>query len=115
MVMPKIGNMLASAQSYLVHDGYDYKSIQDEGGCRFTVPLAMIDSFELPHVDGIKIDVENVEFQVLCGGANLLKRDHPVIYCELWDTPNRTKVVHLLEDLGYRCEKQDTKEDFLFR
>ena len=115
MVMPKIGSMLASAQTYLVHEGYDYSSIPDEGGERFSVPLTMVDSMDLPRIDGIKLDVENFEFHVLRGAVQLLKRDHPIIYCELWDTPNRRKVMDLLDGFGYSCEKMETKEDFLFR
>jgi hypothetical protein len=69
----------------------------------------------LPRVNGIKLDLENFDWHVLCGASQLLKRDHPVIYCELWDTPNRRKVVELRGIYGYKCEKQDTKEDFVFR
>jgi FkbM family methyltransferase len=115
MVMPTVAQMRASGQSYVVHDGFDYSPILNEGGERFTVPLTMIDSLELPHVDGIKLDVENFEAQVLRGATDLLRRDHPIIYCELWDTPNRQEVITFLGNLGYSCEKMDTKEDFLFR
>ncbi len=80
-----------------------------------TVPLTMIDSLDLPRVDGIKVDVENFEWQVFRGAINLLKRDHPVIYCELWDTPNRRDVILLLRDLGYSCEDLHTRDNFLFR
>jgi FkbM family methyltransferase len=115
MVMPIVGQMSASGQSYVIHDGFDYSPVLNEGGEQFTVPQTMIDSLELPRVDGIKLDVENFEAHVLRGGIDLLKRDHPLIYCELWDTPNRYEVMALLGTLGYSCEKMDTKEDFLFR
>jgi FkbM family methyltransferase len=115
MVMPTVAQMPASGQSYVVHDGFDYLSVLNEGGERFTVPLTMIDSLELPHVDGIKLDVENFESHVLRGAIKLLERDHPMVYCELWDTPNRREVISLLSDLGYSYEKMATKEDFLFR
>ena len=115
MVMPTVTQMRASGQSYVVHDGFDYSPILNEGGERFTVPLTMIDSLELPRVSGVKLDVENFEAHVLRGATDLLKRDHPIIYCELWDTPNRQEVMSLLGSLGYACEKMDTKEDFLFR
>jgi FkbM family methyltransferase len=115
MVMPTVAQMVASGQSYVVHDGFDYSPVLNEGGERFMVPLTMIDSLELPQVDGIKLDVENFESHVLRGAIRLLKRDHPIIYCELWDTPNRREVMSLLGDLGYSCEKMDTKDDFMFR
>ena len=74
----------------------------------------MIDSLQLPRVTGIKLDVENFEAHVLRGATELLKRDHPIIYCELWDTPNRQEVMSPQETRVYRGE-MDTKEDFLFR
>jgi len=115
MIVPTLDQLPAPAQSHVVHDRFSYPSWLDERGERLRVPLAMIDSLELPQVDGIKLDVENFEWQVLRGAIHLLKRDHPVIYCELWDTPNRREVIGLLGDLGYSFEKLDTKEDFLFR
>ena len=115
MVMPTVAQMRAPGQSYVVHDGFDYSPVLNEGGERFTVPLTMIDSLQLPRVTGIKLDVENFEAHVLRGATELLKRDHPIIYCELWDTPNRQEVMSLLSNLGYTWEKMDTKEDFLFR
>jgi FkbM family methyltransferase len=115
MVVPRILHMPASEQSHLVHDGYDYPTVSDEGGERFTVPITMLDSFDFPRVDGIKLDVENFEWQVLRGATHLLKRDHPIIYCELWDTPNRREVMGLLEGFGYFCKELDSKDNFLFR
>ncbi len=115
MVMPTVARMRAPGQSYVVHDGFDYSPVLNEGGERFTVPLTMIDSLQLRRVSGIKLDVENFEAHVLRGATELLKRDHPIIYCELWDTPNRQEVMSFLSNLGYTWEKMDTKEDFLFR
>jgi hypothetical protein len=51
----------------------------------------------------------------LRGATQLLIRDHPIIYCELWDTPNRGEVINFLGNLGYTYSKQETKEDFLFK
>jgi FkbM family methyltransferase len=116
MVLPNIDDMPAPGQTFALNDESDpLFSHLKERGTRFTVPLKKIDSFDLPKVHGIKLDVENFEGQVLRGATELLKRDHPVIYCELWDTPNRGMVMSLLSELGYVCERLDTKEDFLFR
>ena len=52
-------------------------------------------------ITGIKLDVENFEFFVLEGGRELIKRDHPIIYAELWDNENRGKTFDLLHRLGY--------------
>jgi len=118
MMMPTVAQMRVSGQSFVVHEGFDYSSVLNEGGERVTVPLTMIDSLKLPRVDGMKLDVENFEAHVLRGAMDLLRRDHPIIYCELWNTPNRSEVMTLLGGLGYSCEQVDTggkEEDFLFR
>lgn len=52
-------------------------------------------------IDGIKIDVENFEFEVFKGAVELLKQDKPLIYCELWDNQNRYDCFELLTSLGY--------------
>lgn len=52
-------------------------------------------------ISGIKIDVENFEFEVLKGAENLLKRDKPIIYAELWDNQNRHDCFEYLINLGY--------------
>jgi hypothetical protein len=45
--------------------------------------------------------VENFEYFVLKGGEKLIKKDRPIIYCELWDNDNRKKCIDLLNNLGY--------------
>jgi hypothetical protein len=49
----------------------------------------------------MKIDVEGHEFQVLSGAQRLLKRDHPIIYTELWDEV-KDPVVNLLSKFDYK-------------
>lgn len=68
------------------------------------VPVETLDGLDLLRnfpVDAIKIDVENYEQFVFRGGLNLLRRDMPVIYCELWPNDNRREVFALLQPLGY--------------
>ena len=115
MVMPILKGLPAPGQTYVKNDEYNYSSVLGDEGLKFTVSVATIDSLQLPRVHGIKLDVENFEWHVLRGASELLKRDHPIIYCELWDTPNRIRVMELLHECGFRCRKLDTKEDFLFR
>jgi FkbM family methyltransferase len=71
-------------------------------GKHYAVSLKRID--DLPElrnrrVDGIKIDVEDYESFVLRGGAAIIARDHPLIYCELWG--HREECFVALERLGY--------------
>lgn len=50
---------------------------------------------------GIKMDVENYEYEALLGARELLTQHHPVLYLELWDNENRQKCFHFLKELGY--------------
>jgi FkbM family methyltransferase len=114
MVMPIVADIPASAQTYLARDNHDPISIHGVGGRRFTVPLTMLDCLDLPRVHGVKLDVENFEAHVLRGAIQLLKRDHPIVYCELWDTPNRQEVITSLSESGYTCQRLGQTDDFLF-
>jgi FkbM family methyltransferase len=115
MFMPTVAQIQASAQSYVVHDGYEYPEFVRKEGREFTVPLITIDSLDLPQVHGIKLDVENFEAYVLRGARQLVERDRPAIYCELWDTDNRREVIQFLGNLGYSYEATEAKDDFVFR
>ena len=52
-------------------------------------------------ITAIKIDVENFEYFALKGGENLLSKNKPIIYCELWDNENRKRCISFLNNLGY--------------
>lgn len=52
-------------------------------------------------VSAIKIDVENYEYEVLMGATNTLKKNKPIVYCELWDNQKRQKVFDLMKSIGY--------------
>lgn len=73
-------------------------------GIIIEVTQTRLDSFSenLPDkISAVKIDVENFEFQVFKGAEELLKKHHPVIYCELWDNENRNKCFEFLKGLKY--------------
>jgi hypothetical protein len=53
-------------------------------------------------VQAIKLDVENYEYFVLKGGENLILRNNPIIYVELWDNENRQKCFQFIQELGYQ-------------
>jgi FkbM family methyltransferase len=73
----------------------------------FERPVYRLDDFNplreksLP-VTGIKIDVENHEYFVFKGAAELIQKHKPIIYCELWDNENRKQSMELLTRLGYQ-------------
>jgi hypothetical protein len=77
-------------------------------GDRFRVPCRALDDmlewFEPgARVTGIKIDAEDYEAEVLEGGRSLLATHRPLVYCELWLTPNRDRTVALMRELGYQA------------
>lgn len=102
MVMPVISNVRMQGLSHVVHDSIP----ENNEGERFKVPLKMLDNMvELinsARISAIKIDVENFEFFVLDGAKQLIAKNKPVIYAELWENENREKCFQLLKSLNYK-------------
>ena len=78
----------------------------NNNGFKYKVPVVKLDDFDdLKNVgnkvNGIKIDIENFEYFALKGGENLIRKNNPIIYCELWENENREKCISLLNNLGY--------------
>lgn len=99
MVMPEVSKVKMQGLSHVVHD-----SITDfNEGQRYTVPVHRLD--ELPELTkdlrGIKIDVENFEYFVFKGGENILRKERPIVYCELWANENRDKCFELFRSMDY--------------
>ena len=75
------------------------------------IPVRTLDSFEIEHVDFMKLDCEGYELFALKGGEDLIKRCKPVIIVE--QKPGRgkkfglhdTAAVTYLESLGYALKK----------
>jgi len=65
-----------------------------------SVLLANLDTFQLPQVDMIKIDVEGMELDVLQGARETLERTRPVLYVETILT-DREQVKKYLSPMGY--------------
>lgn len=61
-----------------------------------------IDEFENFIINAVKIDVEEYEYQVLMGAEELIKRNKPLIYCELWEGENRVKSIEFIRKLNYK-------------
>lgn len=84
-------------------------------GIAFEVPLRRLD--DLPQVNNpwtrvaaIKIDVENFERFVLRGAMEILRRDRPLVYLELWDNENRRECFAIAGSLGYEVKVFDGRE-----
>jgi hypothetical protein len=73
-------------------------------GIRFSVAkkrLDDMDELKIIPIKAIKIDVENFEYQVFLGSVQLILRNRPVIYCELWDNENRYNCFNFFREIGY--------------
>jgi FkbM family methyltransferase len=103
MVMPVIASVRMQGLSHVVHDSIP----ENNEGERFRVPLKMLDKMpelvnSAKRISAIKIDVENFEFFVLDGAKELIAKNRPVIYAELWENENRYKCFELLKKLNYK-------------
>lgn len=100
MVMPEVENVQMQGLSHVVHE--DLTDFNE--GKRFKAPLKRLDNldtFKNVKVHGIKLDVENFEYFALKGGEQLILRDKPVIYTELWENENRYKCFDLVKSWNY--------------
>jgi len=91
------------------------------------VPLKRLDTMVGERsIVGIKMDVENFEYQVLLGAETILKKQKPIIYTELWNNENRMHCFTFIRSLGYETyyvqnkalikfeDNVDTVQTFLF-
>lgn len=79
---------------------------EGDSGIKYKVPMHRLDGIpELrllaKPLSGIKIDVENYEYNVLVGARELLVKYKPVVYAELWENQNRIDCINLLTGIGY--------------
>jgi FkbM family methyltransferase len=52
-------------------------------------------------IAGIKVVAENFELPIFEGAETLIRKNNPVIYCELWDNEKREPVMKLIRSYGY--------------
>lgn len=102
MIMPEEANVRMQGLSHVATD-------DDEAGERYTVAVRRLDDVDLPpgRVAAIKIDVENHEVFVFRGARELLERDRPLVYAELWDDDRSTECLTLFRELGYAVRLYD--------
>ena len=55
-------------------------------------------------IDGVKIDVQGMENEVLTGMMDTLRSKHPKLVVELHRGVNREKFLHTIELAGYACD-----------
>lgn len=98
MILPTKGGAKMQGLSHVKHE-----SITEwNEGIEIETPIERLDNlFGDERIQGIKMDVENFEYFVLKGGRELIAKNLPIIYTELWDNDNRQKCFKLLSQMGY--------------
>ena len=86
----------------------DYASESNFGGLSLSesstgeeVPLYALDSFALPSLRMLKVDVEGMEAEVLSGARKTIARLRPVLYVENDRRAKSESLIRLIEELGY--------------
>lgn len=98
MVLPLNGKVKMQGLAHVVHDSIN----EWNEGDQFEIPCDRLDNIVgQERVAAIKMDIENFEFFALKGGEEMLKRDKPIVYLELWENENRDKCFELLRKLTY--------------
>ncbi|MGH9475541.1 MAG: FkbM family methyltransferase [Terriglobales bacterium] len=82
-------------------------TLQGAAGCKETFLASRLDwlwpriSGPDPHIDGVKIDVQGMEIQVIEGMAGLMKRYRPKLLVEIHKGVSRPKLLDVIASLGY--------------
>ena len=95
-----VSDQCGIAHLHFSEDGRASSSLAGTGSRQTVVSVTldwMLERFPPPQV--LKIDVEAMEYAVLQGGAHLLEKHHPTIFCEV--TANHDKIGQMLRALGY--------------
>lgn len=80
---------------------------KDKTGEMYQVQATTLDQLMLDYpnetLTGIKIDVENHEWEVLVGGMQIIRQHYPIIMAELWNDNKKELCLNALLSLGYRA------------
>jgi FkbM family methyltransferase len=86
----------ASLLPYVGHDGIEEQDIE------VTTVDSVVEEHHIPRVDLLKLDVEGAEHLVIAGAGSTLRRDRPLVICEvLSDTPGVAEVQEALRHHDY--------------
>jgi len=100
MVMPIVDNTKSHGLCYIGEVNQEKYG----KGIKFTVEMKKLDdlfSTFKESIDGIKVVAENYEKFIFEGAEELIKKNMPLIYCELWFNENRNKVLDLIRSWNY--------------
>ena len=102
--------LLSDKEETIKYDGFTAINVSENSGFDIVdTPTKTIDSYKLDNIGFIKIDVEGMEYKVLSGALDTIrKNNYPPILFELWDVGKQNmtlekhdKLQHFLENLGY--------------
>ena len=106
LILPQVDGVRKQGLSHVKHQ----KMEEFNEGELFKASIFKLDALDAVNglkIDGIKIDVENFEYEVFKGGMDTIEQNRPVIYSELWDNQNRQDCFELLMGLGYTVKVLD--------
>lgn len=93
-------NSTISIQDFNPNIPDNYGMVKANQGTKFGLSIKL-DDWIFPKPDLVKIDVETMEWQVLQGMDNTIKKFLPVIFFEAHETPDLPEIYDYLTDLGY--------------
>jgi FkbM family methyltransferase len=103
------GNITGTVEFFITKDSA-FSSLKDTRRIPIRdtvkVPCTTLDSLDLPPIGLLKIDVEGFERAVIAGAPELLRRDHPVLFIEIYGgTNSNPDPAGTIEDIcGYGYE-----------
>lgn len=101
MVFPEINGAKKHGLSYV-------KDLINDGNPNGEILLVNIDRLDdrpelaSQKLIALKVVAENYEFEIFEGAKDLIRRDLPLIYCELWANSKRQPVLDLIRAMNYR-------------
>jgi FkbM family methyltransferase len=72
-----------------------------QSGDKVPVVIRRLDSFALPSLSIIKIDVEGHDLEVVRGAQETIQRDRPILFCEAHASPKTVELIRLLVQWDY--------------
>lgn len=109
MVMPIVEKTKSHGLCHIDHDNIEGY----EKGIKFKVEMKKLDDLFSSYkesIDGIKIVAENYEKFIFEGGEQLIKKNMPLIYCELWFNENRLRTMDLIRSWNYQIYVLDNNK-----
>lgn len=92
--------------------GATHFEISDDGNYE----AKALDDLNLLDVQFVKMDVEEHEYEVLCGGKQFFTQQRPVLYIEiLKNSLKKNQTLKLLDDYGYKLVESIDQNNYVFK